>query len=204
MFDPYRQLGIDREASPQQVKAAYRRACRIHHPDKNPGDEFATARFQLIKEAYEILIDPEQRARFDRGEAPKPPDLHEGARAVMVQAFLDCLKKRGPNGIVANTAKSLRAEVSELRVQQSQIAGALSMLNDTTERFQYGGTGENLLADVVADQVMKVTAEMNAFSHKIALRHRAIELLGDYRDLAEFALDTGTVSGTRTYVNIEP
>jgi molecular chaperone DnaJ len=78
MKDPYETLGIGRDASDVDVKKAYRRLARKHHPDVNPGDGAAQKRFQDISAAYEILKDPERRKRFDRfgdtGEVPESPN----------------------------------------------------------------------------------------------------------------------------------
>ena len=64
--DYYEILGVDRGATAQQVKAAYRKLAVQHHPDKNPGDEEAEGRFKEAAEAYAVLSDPDKRARYDR------------------------------------------------------------------------------------------------------------------------------------------
>jgi molecular chaperone DnaJ len=64
--DPYDILGVDRSATQDDIKAAFRRAASQHHPDKNPGDDGAHVRFKEINAAYQILSDPQKRATFDR------------------------------------------------------------------------------------------------------------------------------------------
>ena len=64
--DPYETLGVSRGASPEEVKSAYRRLARRHHPDVNPDDPSAEERFKEVGEAYAVLSDPEKRQRFDR------------------------------------------------------------------------------------------------------------------------------------------
>jgi DnaJ-class molecular chaperone len=66
--DPYELLGIPRNATPEAIKAAYRRLARKHHPDLNPGKPEAEERFKALSAANDLLSDPERRARFDRGE----------------------------------------------------------------------------------------------------------------------------------------
>jgi DnaJ-class molecular chaperone len=66
--DPYETLGVARTASQDEIKKAYKRIAREVHPDLNPGDATAAVRFAEAASAYDLLKDPEQRARFDRGE----------------------------------------------------------------------------------------------------------------------------------------
>jgi molecular chaperone DnaJ len=64
--DPYELLGVDRQATTAEIKAAFRRLAAQTHPDKNPDDPHAQARFQELNEASQILGDPQKRAAFDR------------------------------------------------------------------------------------------------------------------------------------------
>src|SRR5581483_3553645 len=68
-MDFYGILGVDRGASAVEIKRAYRRLARKYHPDINPGDRAAAGQFRQIVEAYETLIDPERRRRYDAGAA---------------------------------------------------------------------------------------------------------------------------------------
>ncbi len=66
MRDPYEVLGVGRDASPDELKAAFRKMAAKHHPDRNPDDPEAQERFKEINGAYQILSDPQKRAMFDR------------------------------------------------------------------------------------------------------------------------------------------
>lgn len=68
MQDPYRVLNVPRDADGAAIKAAYRALAKSLHPDRNPGDARAERRFKEVTQAYQILSDPKQRAKFDRGE----------------------------------------------------------------------------------------------------------------------------------------
>lgn len=64
--DYYEVLGLDRQATDQQIKSAYRKLALKHHPDRNPGDKRAEEAFKEAAEAYSVLADPQKRSMYDR------------------------------------------------------------------------------------------------------------------------------------------
>src|SRR2546426_9347251 len=64
--DYYKVLGVDKNASESDIKSAYRKLARKHHPDLNPNDKEAHKRFQQINEANEVLSGPEKRKKYDQ------------------------------------------------------------------------------------------------------------------------------------------
>ncbi len=64
--DYYAILGLDKNASEEDIKRAYRKLAMQYHPDRNPGDKAAEEKFKEINEAYQVLSDPQKRAHYDR------------------------------------------------------------------------------------------------------------------------------------------
>ncbi|MBF9221590.1 DnaJ C-terminal domain-containing protein [Hymenobacter ruricola] len=64
--DYYKTLGLDKTATPEQIKKAYRKLARQHHPDVNPNDKTAEQKFKEVNEANEVLSDPEKRKKYDQ------------------------------------------------------------------------------------------------------------------------------------------
>jgi hypothetical protein len=69
--DYYARLGVRPSASAEEIRTAFRERARATHPDRNPGDPAAAERFQRVKEAYQVLRDPERRARYDDRRAAR-------------------------------------------------------------------------------------------------------------------------------------
>jgi DnaJ-class molecular chaperone len=66
--DPYKELGVSRQASADEIRRAFRKLAKQLHPDKNPGDKVSEERFKRISAAFDLLGDAEKRKKFDRGE----------------------------------------------------------------------------------------------------------------------------------------
>jgi len=90
--DHYQVLGVDRQASTNEIKAAYRKLALRYHPDRNPGDRRAEEKFKELSLAYAVLGDEEKRARYDRFGAAAN-DLPFGAEADLgtVTDFFDAV-----------------------------------------------------------------------------------------------------------------
>ena len=83
--DYYEVLGVSKQATPADIKKAYRKLAVANHPDRNPDDKEAEANFKEINEAYEILSDREKRNRKSTKVAPPPPPV-TGASSPVYQA----------------------------------------------------------------------------------------------------------------------
>lgn len=80
--DYYAILGVERSATTEEIKKAFRRVARETHPDANPDDPDAEARFKEAAEAYEVLSDPGRRQRYDRGDTIDLSDLFSGLGSI--------------------------------------------------------------------------------------------------------------------------
>lgn len=100
--DLYAMLGVDREASPEEIAQAWRQRAKAEHPDSRPGDTAAPARFRALAEAYQVLGDPAARAAYDRaaGSRLRPrmaePDRTPGRPPAARRDRVDAVIPVGP------------------------------------------------------------------------------------------------------------
>jgi DnaJ-class molecular chaperone len=119
--DYYKVLGVEKNASQDDIKKAYRKLARKYHPDLNPNDEDAKKRFQEINEANEVLTDPEKRKKYDQyGEHWKHEDAYEQAQQQ---------RSRGASGGIR--LKALILTIPEIMTQVSfQISSSKCLVAD--------------------------------------------------------------------------
>src|SRR5262245_14551926 len=115
-MDFYIVLGVERGASLNDIKRAYKRLARKFHPDINPGDRLAATQFRQIAEAYETLSDPDRRRRYDSVGAPAEP---AGAPAFGFEGFDFSISVSGSE---APTFGDLFADVFHQRATTSAVS----------------------------------------------------------------------------------
>lgn len=115
--DFYQVLGVDRTASAEEIKRAFRNIARRTHPDTNPGDPDSAARFREAAEAYEVLSDPETRRRYDRGDTIDLGDLIGG-----FGGFDDLLRSVFGDGLFGSGDRTRRAQRGRDILVRSEIS----------------------------------------------------------------------------------
>lgn len=153
-MDYYALLGVKRGATEADIKRAYRRLARRYHPDINPGDRTAEARFRQIQQAYETLIDPERRARYDAGQEIPRETVRSGfegfdfsARGVDHSAtfgdlFAEVLSERGARRAPAERGADLHQEL-QLAFEEA-LAGVQRTVTVTRRETCRGCAGSGL------------------------------------------------------------
>ena len=107
--DYYRILGVGREASPEEIKKAFRQLALQCHPDRNPGDKQAEERFKEVSEAYGVLIDPEKRQSYDFMRERGPgSSAGPGFRYTQEDIFGDMFRNPGSSDIFCGPQPGIR------------------------------------------------------------------------------------------------
>ena len=139
MADHYEVLGVDRDASPEELKRAFRRLARATHPDANPDDPSAEAKFRQVAEAYEVLSDPEKRARYDRGDHLDLGGLFQGMGSfddLVSSVFGDGGLFGGAGMFGGGTGESANPRGRDIRVQLAIDLEEAAFGAERTVRFR--------------------------------------------------------------------
>jgi DnaJ-class molecular chaperone len=170
--DYYQTLGVVKTASAKEIKQAYRKLARKHHPDVNPGDKAAEAKFKEINEAYEVLGDPEKRKKYD--ELGANWRQYEQAQEAGQSPFGDIrwtTGGAGPGGYRAVDEEELRSVFGEANpfsdFFQAFFGGA-----PTTERRGRGSRSARVRAgrDVEDEIELSLEDAMRGATHRLAIK----------------------------------
>jgi len=177
--DPYKDLGVPKTASPDQIKRAHRRRVKQHHPDKPGGD---AAEFRRVNEAYVVLADPERRRRYDetgRTDQPKDRVLDELCRMVLaaVAAVDDA---DDPLDVVR---VQIGRAILKMQQDQQQARAKAETLRARAKRIHAVAPGAEppLLRQVVLNTAADLDRLVGSIGETVAAHERMLELLAGFR-----------------------
>lgn len=168
----YEVLGVACDATPEEIKAAFRAKRGALHPDREGGDAEAMA---ALNAAHSTLSDPEQRARYDLTLPNVERDAVNTMRDLLFKVFDD--DPEDPiviAGLIAE--KSLQAS----RSMKTQCEKALTVMRRQLKRIQFNGKGKNIASELLEGNILNAEQEIESIEHAQAVWARVRELLGDY------------------------
>jgi curved DNA-binding protein CbpA len=144
----YDTLGVDKDASPDAIKRAYRKRAMKHHPDR--GGDAAT--FARLQEAHDVLMDPARRLQYDRSGDTRQHDTRQQMLAELAQMFL-ALVMQCPDLDRTNLVMHVRShiEAAQLGIRQgiAQAQNEIRRMQRAAQRLKFSGDGENIIASML-------------------------------------------------------
>lgn len=187
MKDPYKTLKVNRSASLDEIQAAYRVLAKKHHPDRNIGNPKAAERFKEIQAAWELLSDPERRARFDAtGDTEEPKDTVENAiLPVLAQLLRETVAAVDANwpadvnrvDLVGEMARSLARHQEKLKQQRLNAQKTKAKWAAIAERIVNLDGSENTLQRVAQDAAAQAEGQLQGVEQLIELNIKATAYL---------------------------
>lgn len=187
MTDLYRALGIRKNASPATVRKAYRKLAMQNHPDRNPGDDAAAQRLAAVQQAYDVLSDPDRRAKYDATGDTTPPESESQRLATLMhvlvprmEAVLNALAEAGrkieEEDVVDHMREAVKQTLAKYEKARKQTVTMKAALEASAERFGVDD-GENLLKRAAQAQAAELAGRLNAIEREIAGHKAAADYL---------------------------
>jgi DnaJ-class molecular chaperone len=182
----YDRLDVDKNASTQQIRNAYRRESRKHHPDANKLDDDAEARFKLIREAHDILVDDERRARYDitgrMNVTQVTPQAIErflvGLIRQVASAEKDDPKQVDVRWKIVKGVMGVRQGAESQFSQAEQLVKRITVLLD---RFnQKNKDGKDIVRITLLDELKSARQSQDTAEDAVELADKTIEFLNNY------------------------
>ena len=182
---PYEILEVSKDASPEEIKKAYRSMSKRHHADLNESDPSYDAMGMIeVNEAYAILSDPIRRAKYDEyGSICTDADEAKYAVQCAVEFFLNGM--RASSDPLKQARVGLKFEVSNTNKKVDQLKGAMDHMLKTAEKLSVKDGTENVIKNAVVNAANQIRVELQKERFKTTVQERALKLLENYDFLAE-------------------
>lgn len=175
----YSTLGVPTDASPDQIKAAYRKVASAAHPDRAEGDAQAMA---AINEAYRVLSDPELRQHYDQtGKGTLGPSVEDEAMSSLASLFGSLLDSEAKD-ILGEARKAHQEAAAEFNRRKQHAERMLQQAKAAEGRvwLKAGAEAPNLWAGVLSQRVARAEAQLEACARMLAVNKAVGQLLRDY------------------------
>lgn len=186
-FDPYAILGVEKDATAEQVKAAARKIYRKTHPDLAGGNGEA---FSRARRAEQILLDEESRRVFDttgrvdeeRADNKRARMVEvvlrtfDGALSAHINGMLDLRKCNMPK----HMAESIRSQVPTVERQIEKAESDRALLRDLAKRLKYDKDGDDPISAALRQKIQGVEVALRQLKDSIDAMNEAVDMLGGY------------------------
>lgn len=178
----YETLGVAPDASPEDIKRAYRKQSAKHHPDRPGGSTEAQAK---VNEAYECLSDPVRRLGYDQnGHDPaKGPSLDDIAEHALQTLIAKILEDEPFGDLVKLLDRHISDSIKSIQLDKDQNIKRIAKLQKKLDRVVRKGTGkESLFNRVVQEQIRRAEAGIAEATRLLEVSERSLQILREHED----------------------
>jgi DnaJ-class molecular chaperone len=179
-MDHYQTIGVDRNASQEEIKKAYREKSKELHPDANGGDDKG---FAALGKAYEILSDPEKRKRYDETGSDNANNDEDMANSLISKLTLTFVENVGNVGEISLTEFISTYLKDQKKRGEEEIKASEAILERTTNasnRIAKKGQGLNIILLTLQTKINFITSDIKNHKNNLLVFERALELIKEY------------------------
>lgn len=185
MTDHYETLGVPKDASPEDIKRAFRKQSSKNHPDRHGGSPEATEAMAKVNAAYAVLSDPARRLGYDQtgrdpAEGPTLDDIAEHALQTLIQQILE----DNPKGnLVQLLEQHITKSIEQLQAQVKKHERAIARLTKQLDRVVRKSAGRDSLFNRVLERQIKQSKDAIEEAERLMeVSRRSLEILKDHED----------------------
>lgn len=182
-LDPYAELGVSKDATEDEIKAAFRKRAKETHPDKDGG---SSSEFERVKQSHLVLTDPERRKKYDEtGDTADNPAKSIQQRAMelvgsLIGAAIDSDKDLEHMDIVADLMQFLGDQAKDYGAEQKKLKAKQKRAEKFAKKIKRKKGGENLVSRMAETHARSFLKAINTLTEIIEIHKRASEILADY------------------------
>ncbi|KKM99875.1 hypothetical protein LCGC14_1143530 [marine sediment metagenome] len=183
MSNPYKDLGVEEDATDKEIKTAYRQKAKKHHPDRGGDSES----IKQINRAYLILSDPDLRAKYDHGENPDTTPIEVSAAQKLSEIFAQILLKylgQWNINLIEQCKNELDTEISNVKEIKTNATAIVHKLREVIVRLSCN-KGEDKLGMLIEYEIRRIEMEIKQGGERI----KVLEYAKDVADYYEFDTD---------------
>jgi curved DNA-binding protein CbpA len=184
MSDYYEELGVSKSASPEEIRAAYRRKAKSAHPDRKGGSDAAMAK---INRAYETLSSPQRRLTYDKTgqDAPKPVDLN--AREIVVEHCKLFLSADRSDDMLSAIRAGIQKNLQQIETEVAKVRRTAERGRKRLSKIKRKKKGSSFLHTMLNFELTRLEQGLAQAEEKITFHKRALELLDEYESESDNA-----------------
>jgi len=184
-MDLYKELNIHKQSSDEEIKIAYRRSAKEHHPDKGGKIE----KFKSIKLAYEVLSDKEKRQRYDEtGSWDNKPNNEEAELrsniAVLILGIIDQVGNLGQVDIIKKATETVLQGIHQNSLAINDARRKIAKYEKAKAKLKKKDAGENILADIIDSQIVQIELQIVQAEKESGKMEKMITMLNEYESEA--------------------